>query len=710
MATEQEIYLQKRNSVLIENKRQENPDRDSICRAATFSKNLETLGFIPDGELTARLVRLSRDDLAAVYDEIVPILKQMVGAHRKFQPMYANFPKQVMEMEDAEFYFNAVLHYFGDAVSEIFGIQCRIMPQHEKEDRPILPEGEGSLKPIKLGSRREFNSILSQLLASNGSLSASDKAIVDFFVESRKDSISDLLPDAIPQKENLSYLIGKMSENKVDISALTRLLKTATDVLRVAVVMSGGDVSLATPSKFRKWRRAERRFFLDALENCKETTEDMLRYQEVWKRLGHGLHPFENKEKYPKTCQSFRYVFGKEKFSSFNSKVENGLAFGKIDEVAKLLKARPGEFVRRLDHVLCLAGDDHILDVWGALRNSASKASTPVLLQAYNHFKNRGNDQPRAFFPKGSVTKMKLAEGTIRGLSPDRANQAAEMLRGFLKGRFAQMPSLGKVYIDPAMKEQIVPFAQRSANKSLRTIARGSKLDLPDTPTLRFFAWWKDIDRQRVDVDLSLAFFGEHWFTAGGVYYGNRRHGEICHHSGDITSAPKGACEFIDLQYEGLAKENIRYVAMTLNSYTQQPFSEMPECFAGWMGRKKPDSGEVFEAKTVQDKIDITTETTVNVPVIIDIADKKLIWVDLGFKSDAAINNIGTHRSSLENICRVMTNLNRPNLYDLFSMHAEERGEIVENKEEADTVFSMHEGITPFDIEKILGEFLANPE
>ena len=64
-------------------------------------------------------------------------------------------------------------------------------------------------------------------------------------------------------------------------------LKTSTDVLRVAVVMSGGDVSLAANTKFRRFKRPERRFILDALEAIPTSacTEDMMRRPEVWKRL-----------------------------------------------------------------------------------------------------------------------------------------------------------------------------------------------------------------------------------------------------------------------------------------------------------------------------------------------------------------------------------------------------------------------------------------
>ena len=36
---------------------------------------------------------------------------------------------------------------------------------------------------------------------------------------------------------------------------------------------------------------------------------------------------------------------------------------------------------------------------------------------------------------------------------------------------------------------------------------------------------------------------------------------------------------------------------MCLSSYTQQAYCDLPECFAGWMARQQPNSGEIFEPK-----------------------------------------------------------------------------------------------------------------
>ncbi|MFD2349516.1 hypothetical protein ACFSTC_09245 [Nonomuraea ferruginea] len=68
-----------------------------------------------------------------------------------------------------------------------------------------------------------------------------------------------------------------------------------TDVLRLACALSGGDVTLATPTRFRSFRRAERRALLRALDAVATPAKlgDVPRHRERWKRLGERLHPHE---------------------------------------------------------------------------------------------------------------------------------------------------------------------------------------------------------------------------------------------------------------------------------------------------------------------------------------------------------------------------------------------------------------------------------
>jgi hypothetical protein len=724
-----EIYLTKARKLIV---RGSAGQAASPAAVATFNRNLMSLGFVCSQELAAALAGLGDEALGTLYERVVPVLQKMTGAHRTFNPMYPNFPRQVMEASDLELFINALMHYWAAAVRDLAQGQPRLyggrlmegvaaasptadvlsvpaawLPEYETEEREDLPESEVTLRVINLGSETDFNHLFTRLVGSNGSLAESDKAVVGWFVDNRREDIPLFFPTAIPQKENLAYLVGSLLKYETP-AYLLPYLKTATDVLRVAVVMSGGDVSLAANTRFRRFKRSERRFLLAALEACPALTEDMLRRPEVWKRLGRELRPGDYKDKYPKTLKAFDVVRNDEPFETYNGKVEASLNLGDVHALADLLRQRPGDFTRRLDHALRTAGKEW-RQVAGAFADVASKASTPVLLQAYAHFAHRNETAGhRAFFPKGSVSKVQVSDKALPHLDDEATTAVLVTIRRTLIDRFAALPRLGKVYIDPRLGQQFVPFAQRSASKALRTLARGSRLAMPDCKVVRFFVWWKEPAGERTDIDLAAVLFDADFKRLEDVsYYNLRQWG--CAHSGDITSAPNGACEFIDADVEALVDKGVRYVQMVIYSFTQQAFKDLPECFAGWMGRTAVQSGEIFEARTVQDKIDVAGDTTVNIPLLIDLRERQVIWSDIALKNNGAINNSRRNEDNLSRMGKAIANLRKPTLADLFGMHAQARGTLTANREEADVVFDLFEGtVTAFDTDRIMSEFLTN--
>ncbi len=697
--TAREIYLTKRRRVLLDEGGGECP----TAVVATLNKNLEPLGFTLSRPLFERLSSLPAEAVARFYEEVVPILSEMVGAHREFRPMYPNFPAQLMAASDLELYVNALAHYWGSFVADVTGQPGYvILPGYPKADREPLTE-EVRLRVIDLGTQADFEAIFTRLAGSNASLPESDRAILAWFVERHGDDLLRLLPPAIPQKETLAHLAGCLLR-RTEPTYLLPHLKTANDVLRIAVALSGGDVSLATPTRFRKFARRERRFLLRALEDCGEIAEDMLRRRGYWTRLGEILHPSEYKDRYPKAHEAFDVLRNDRPFATSNSRVESALRGGDLAAAVDLLRQRPGDFARRLDHILRLGGGpETVISFLGV----AHRVATPVLVQVYHHFKTRPAGRPlRTFFPKGNVAKVQVQEASLPPLAPDLTASVAEGVRDVLVGRFRSLPPLGRVWVDERLRSFLVPFALRSAGKSLRTVARGSRLDLPDGNTIRFFLWWTN-GEQRTDIDLSAVLFAADWARLAALSYWNLREPAFgCYHSGDVVDAPHGACEFIDLDTGAMRAGGVRYVAMCLNSFTRQPYRELPECFAGWMARQSPRSGEVFEAHTVQDKVDLAGDTTVSVPVVIDLEERRVVWADVALRSAGWINNIHANRDNIARLARAIVGLDRPNLYDLLLMHAEARG-TPSPRDRADSVFSIHEGVTPFDTDTILGEFLA---
>lgn len=684
-----EILLRKKLKILVPAKGK----NDSKQLVLTIMKNLEGLGYIFSKKLTNHLVTLNKTQLENLYLEIVPVLKKMRGAHKKFEPMYPNFPQQVIDMSEMELYFNAIVHYW-----------TLWMPVYEKEERLPLSE-EYKLEIIDTGTQKDLDNIFTTLLAAKSSISEDDKAIIKSFINEKKEGIVDLLPEEIPMKENLTFLIGNLL-GVADASKVMHLVKTTTDVLRVLTALSGGDVSLAENTKFKNLGRPARKFFLTLLENVL-SEEEMVKYKNRWIRVGEILHPGEYKKWYPKCFRAFSKLRDSKKIETYNSKVESSIK-NDVKEAVTLLSKRPGLFARRLDELLRQESYPQL--VVSSFLEVAPNVANPVLLQVLSHFENRANGpEQRVFFPKGNLSKMQVIPNTLSPLSKEVCNKLCKGIRKVLVEKFSGLESLGNVYVDENLKNYLVPFSQRSASKALKTLVRGSKIPLEsEKDTVRFFIWWKNIDNSwngRVDLDLSAVILDDNWnFREQIAYYNLKGYGG--HHSGDITNAPNGAAEFIDISKSKVTERGGRYIAMCVNSYTCQPFHDLPECFAGWMLRESPNSGEIFEAKTVQNKVDISGESRMNIPLIIDVVENKVIWCDMCVTSVTWNNNVARNKQSIQTICRAIAELKKPDLYNLFSLHAKARGKLVNDRKKADIIFSEYEGVTPLETDKIMAEFL----
>ncbi|WP_145150675.1 TerD family protein [Paenibacillus xylanexedens] len=697
------IYLRRANKLIIESN--EGKQQLPKTHLATALKNIEALGYTFSDELMQAMRQLSKEQFEAEYIQLVADLRVMVGAHVKYTPMYAGFPMQVMQADEAELYLNAIIHYLTNLTV--------VYPDQQSVERmPLLEKTD--LKVIGLGNQQAFQTLIRQIIEAKGSISEADKADIDTVLEhADPEEVNALLPAEIPFKENVGFVVASLLKHeKANIDRISPYFKTASDVLRLAVAWSNGDVSLAVASPFRKFKRRERRLLLGLLEQCGSITEDMLRYKDRWIRLGEILHPSEYKLRYPRCEEAFDILRNNKPYSTFNGSVELAFQYRNVWSLIDLLSQRPGEFARRLDHLLRVTEDEaYVLLAFGEV---LEQVSTPVLLQVRQHFAQRNERQDlRVFFPKGNVAKAFAVPNELLEIDEATCQDVVQLCEQALVERFAALAPLGKTYVDPQLHDYLVPFSQRSASKALHTIVRGSRVPMAEGDTIRFFNWWKegDVDGKstgRVDIDLSAVMYDKDWNYVEHISYTNLRSSNYkAVHSGDIVTAPNGASEFIDLHIPSIVAYGGRYVVATLLSFTSHPYCDLPECFVGWMMRKKPGSGEIFEPSTVANKIDITADTQIAIPVIMDLVERTVIWTDLALTSHLDYyNNVEGNQKGMVLMGKALTTLRKPDLYDLFMLHVKARGELVDTIDQADTIYSVDQGVTPYDIEQIMAEYL----
>lgn len=660
--------------------------------------NWMALGFMPTEKLVNGMETLSISALSDLVKEVTPILKEMVGANVVHKPFYPNFPKQVMDMDEAELYRNAIAHYWTEGTW---------LPDFEVKSRPVEFESV-KWKVLDRADAYDVDQVFAKLLSSADSISGESKEAVAWFIDSGRDQC---VPDRIPFKENICLVAAEyLEQGKWN----DRLVKDTTDILRIATHLSGGDISLAEPTKFKNQPRSVRRKLVRSLENVIRL-EDLVRHKEKWIRLLHNLHVGDYSEKVYRMAKKLREH---GKIETFNGKLEAAIQSKDWDTAVALLQQRPGEYARKLARILTEAGRSRRKVVDG-FSYVVRDVPTRNLMQLWGSMKTRITDvEKRVVFPKGSMAKATVLRNKLNRLPKVHIERVGDMIRDALIARFAEGEDMGKVWIDPGLYGCPLPTGMRSASANLREVARGSRLPIGDKSTLRFFIYWKGRD-----IDLSATFHDEEFNLVERVAFYNLKSGKLkAHHSGDITNAPRGASEFIDIDIaSALAhNSNIRYVSMQVYVYSGPNFADHEECFAGWMTRNKPNSNEIYDPKTVQEKIDLRANSRNAMPVMFDLKTREAIWVDVTTPSrgvESAFNKFGrsgntvdASRATIQDMIEAFVSLdNKMTLGDLLELHALARGELVEDREEADFVVGYDEkaDLTPFNVMEINSDYVV---
>jgi len=124
------------------------------------------------------------------------------------------------------------------------------------------------------------------------------------------------------------------------------------------------------------------------------------------------------------------------------------------------------------------------------------------------------------------------------------------------------------------------------------------------------------------------------------------------------------------------------------------------------MSRTAPESGEIYDPRTVQDRLDLSADSRIALPLVVDVRDRTLIWCDMALKSNPRfVNNVHANLGGIALTLWSLVHLRKPTLRDLFLLHARARGTLADTPEGAETVFSVASG-TPFRLDEIASQFL----
>ncbi len=673
--------------------------------ALALASHWASMGFNLSKSDTLSLCEQDATAHAWLHKNVTPALKQRLGGHVRMQPMYPNFPKQVMEMDDAVLWFNALLHYTGD----LFNL--RILPEYEKKERKPLRKSEGQERALQVVDIKGLKQFLSNLTQMNTVWTPAQtelaKAALPLLVH--WDIVSE--KTALPQRENQAHIVGHWltlvgkKEIQGDVWPANRI--STTDILRAAVAYSNGDPSLASSSekvRFARMSRAQRRILMNALEKAVVETnsplEDLFNERQGWLRLAEKLHVGEW-HKQVKAREAIDVLRNHDAPPTWNSQLnavlEQPASDESVQKAVSLFAKNPGYAARALRRVVLWAQDRSEV-ITKAFAEVADRVDTPVLLSVEATFKAEKAQRQRVMLPKGDAAWRYRVDGKSATLDREIKEEVIRICQDKLVERFSALEPLGKVYVEKGLDDVIVPKGLRSASDSVGVVTRGSWLPVDDdAKVIRLFLWWKDTDQGRVDVDLSAVGVTKNFRSSETCNYQALK-GSGLVHSGDITSAPEGAAEFIDIYLDETRKET-RYVVLTANVFTGPTFKKLPECFVGWQERQSKQRGEIMELSTVVDKFQVTANAKGFLGVVFDVKERKIMWLDLPSTTRSGLSIHG----DMKNICAAVEDFqlyaeSQPKIGHLVALHVLARGgEIVENPKDADIVFSVNTRVAKKD-------------
>lgn len=672
-----------------------NDGMDNRLAVSTLQSHLMYFKYLLSDEAFEQLSKSDLSFIVNLHNEVLNYLKVNTGGGKNFKPLYKNFPTEVMSLNDSELYRNAIKHYLSNGTWD---------PSLDVSYEKDIKFENVKYNIINSGNEDDFSKIFTNLVSINTSLSPQDMDVVKFFVTSNQKLV---LPTVIPFKENLFTLVG------LGVKGLP--VRTVTDVLRICVFLSGGDVSLPkVPSKyknitegygwrktkkqvknderdsfkFKNFKRSERKYILELFENTNLDVREMYPKRERFLRLGEKIHPTEYTRLYPKTAKAFD-TLRNDKIVSFNRMIEISMDKS-LEEGLKLLSQRPGEFARRLDYLIRtnLKHTDLIMSYFG---KSCEKVSNKVLFEMYEHFEKRmTNDTKRSIMVKGSRKRTQLP--TLPKLSSTVVENIHQQLFITLKEKFSKLDSLGNCWIDERLKLIPLPSNMRSLNFSLKPMIRGQRtpFENPNAKVIRGFVHWVD-NYGNEDLDLSATFV-THNGQASTVSFNNLR-SEFSVHSGDVRHRKGDCAEYIDVDVLKIKKSNIRYMIFDVRNYEDRGLNTLESHF-GFMEREFPESNKTWLPETLVNCLKLESKSSNTMATMFDFETMEYIFLDID--SDGSV----VASSDTKNILKTIEEFSKPpkvSVYDLVKMHVESRGKQVDLDNIVDTYFKYEDFVQSYE-------------
>lgn len=636
--------LLRHNYIEIPNDTSDN--KASTEAVGTVLMNLSYYGYALNVGAYRSLLKLSHDELSLWWKNVEHELKDITGDNRKIDAfvVYKNFPAEVLEKTVAEYWIPQILVYWGFP-SELF--------TQEVKPREDMNERRNSLV-LRRAKKETLGEILDSYLRVPARWKEQEQQDVMLLIESLPFSV-----EKISFKENLVNL----AKAAIEAGKYVRV-STATDVLRLASGLSDGDVSLRENTKFISFKKPVRRFLLNALEDCSNLAGDVARRPEMWKRFLHQLHPGDFKTRYEKVCAVANELYH-DRLVTFNSQIEAFLKT-KDAKVLALLAKRPGEFRRRLIHVLDIFGDAAVESFIDCKVLEDLTLAQVVSLRAFLASVN--NRLQRVFPPSGNWNKLQIGEA--RWVEAKHIEKIVCALGQELKRRVPKVKMLS----------ELTKLIKLPNNGEVSPFARGTTFLIPqEVKFIRTASYWKIKTSRNTWFDNGWNFFDKDWKSIGSCCWNAIKFGNGAVFSGDPTNSNEmqgRAAQLIDLYPDELVKQGARYAVWNILCFSNIPFSDAEDVFAALQWGKDSQKGKLFEPSRCQLSFPLKSKQMTKYICLIDLETRQMVYLDANLHGNvqSAANNGTSLEKNMPPFVEYINSL--PSVYDLFCESVSDEGNL----------------------------------
>ena len=558
------FLMNKREAICVEN----SSEADSVLSKTVepsivlgFAANLDTWGYRFDQEVINKLLTLSESSVIELYNGLVETLKEIKGDDvDQSNFLFKNFPDSCKRIDIDTLSNNRFVSYYAALVDLIFDED--IVKEINWDGEEITERKDANhdnIRIISLATIDDFKQIPKNLLSSRMSMSEFDKEIIDFAIENFDSK--EIIPNEIPFKENWAYIVKKEFEGKINYNVK---FDTLTDMIRAAVALSDGDITLSKKPELKKFDNKTKNKLLKKLEDASKRNPDLVlnsllkkRNQRfidtVMKRYWH-ISSEKNIKKFPNLNELIEK--SKTMYSNLSLAEQSKEKHKYLMAANYYLKNSAGEFIRRLNTLVINANENEKEAILKLAEKNIDKVAPAVLLNVKNAALSQENF--KTAFIKGNTAKVHAFENkTI--LDEKTANRIAKMVDDSIKRQLSNKEELGNVYIDPNLKECPIPFAGRNNNGKNRSVERGTKMLADKSKNIiRGFCYKKY--KHGGFYDLSASFLNDKFSLIEQCSWTQLKTSEndpISIHSGDNSNCRDGLTEFIDVNLDALKKDNI---------------------------------------------------------------------------------------------------------------------------------------------------------